>query len=62
MMKTVKVNGRERTVVNYYTSGPGTPINSIDLKGGAYLMRIGDTWKLTEPRPLGPVGEVTVEF
>jgi hypothetical protein len=66
MAKTYKlhVDGKPRTAVEAYSSGPGTPIREYVLTGGDRLVKIGDAWTLQtsrsafwEPRPTVTVVE-----
>lgn len=50
MTKTyrLRINGREKTAVEAYSSGPGSPIHTYVLAGGDRIERFsGERWTLT---------------
>ena len=48
MTKTIEINGRQETVTNCYSSGPGTPVHTYDLTGRRWVREIAGAWMLHE--------------
>lgn len=61
MPDTILIDGKPHRVTDALSSGPGTPVTTYELEGGAYVRKLAHGWELTRPRPVGPVGTVTVE-
>lgn len=61
MPDTILIDGKPWRVTNALSCGPGETPHTYELAGGAYVYEIAGTWTLVRPRPVGPVGKVTVE-
>lgn len=48
MANTITVNGRTVRVLNTLSCGPGEAPHTYELKGGAYVYRVGREWWLQE--------------
>jgi hypothetical protein len=56
---TITVNGKQREVVNRYSSGPGCEFHTYDLRGGQTVEQFGREWKLSSRGQFPRIVEVS---